>query len=191
MRIIKRILVFLLALALLVPLCACGKAAPGDDAELVVIGQPQVSAETEPGYVTTELPMPVGYEDLGGLQSCGNDLYLHARTQDGAFAVLRYDTQSDEWKSWDLDTGEAKNPRIEAFSAVEDAVWIRLMEGYSEEEVLRKRFLPPAELLSDRAGHPDGRAALHPHRLLAKRERHGPLSRGACGPGREAGDPER
>ena len=191
MRKTKRIMVLLLALALLLPLCACGKAAPGEDAELVVIGEPQVSSQTEPGYVTTELPMPVGYEDPGGLQSCGNSLVLHARTPEGSFAVLRYDTLGDEWKSWLLDTGEAKNPRIEAFSAVEDAVWIRLMEGYSEEEVLRKRFLPPAELLSDRAGHPDGRAALHPDRFLAKRERHGPLSRGACGPGREAGDPER
>ena len=140
MRTTKRILVFLLALALLLTLCACGKAAPGKDAELVVIGEPQVSSQTEPGYVTTELPMPVGYEDPGGLQSCGNSLVLHARTPEGSFAVLRYDTLGDEWKSWLLDTGEAKNPRIEAFSAVEDAVWIRLMEGYSEEEVLRKDF---------------------------------------------------
>ena len=140
MRIIKRIWVFLLALALLLPLCACGKAAPGKDAELVVIGEPQVSSQTEPGYVTTELPMPVGYEDPGGLQSCGNSLVLHARTPEGSFAVLRYDTLGDKWESWILDTGEAKNPRIDAFSAVEAAVWIRLMEGYSEEEMLRKDF---------------------------------------------------
>ena len=140
MRTTKRIMVFLLALALLLPLCACGKAAPGDDAELVVIGRPQISAETEPGYSTTELPMPAGYQDFGGLQSEGDSLVLHARTPEGSFAVLRYDTLSAEWKSWTINTGEANNPRIEAFSAADGAVWIRLMEGYSEEEMIRRDF---------------------------------------------------
>ena len=140
MKNIKRIMVLLLALAMLLPLCACGKAAPGDDAEIVVIGEPQSSAETEPGYVTTELPMRSGYEDLGGLQSDGDSLYFHAKTPDGSFAVLRYDTLSGEWKSWTIDTGEAKYPRIEAFSVADGAVWIRLMEGYSEEEVIRRDF---------------------------------------------------
>lgn len=134
---IRKILPLLLALLLL---CACGKQENEEQPEQFVIGRPQVSSQTEPGYVTTELPMPEGYQDFGGLQSCGNSLVLHAQTQDGAWAVLCYDTLNDAWKSWTINTGEAKYPRIEAFSAADGAVWIRLMEGYSDEEVIRRDF---------------------------------------------------
>ena len=70
----KRSWTFLLALAMLLSLCACGKQEGEEQPEMVVIGQPQVSSQTEPGYVTTELPMRSGYQDFGGLQSCGNSL---------------------------------------------------------------------------------------------------------------------
>ncbi len=136
----KRIWSFLLALAMLFSLCACGKRERNDQPEPLVIGQPQISSETEPGYVTTELPMPEGFQDFGGLQSVDNCLYFHAVTANECFAVLRYDTLTEEWQSWELDTGEAKYPRIEAFSAADGAVWIRLMEGYSDEEIIRRDF---------------------------------------------------
>ena len=48
----KRSWTFLLALAMLLSLCACGKQESEEQPELVVIGQPQVSSQTEPGYVT-------------------------------------------------------------------------------------------------------------------------------------------
>ena len=128
-----------LLLALLL-LGACGGRETGKQPEQLVIGQPQVSTEKEPGYLTTELPMRSGYRNFGGLQSCGNSLYLHAEMENGGFAVLRYDTLNGEWTDWLLNTGEAKYPRIEAFSAAEGAVWLRLMEGYSEEEILRRDF---------------------------------------------------
>lgn len=137
---VKRIWIILLALAMLVSLCACGKQENEEQPELFVIGQPQVSSETEPGYMTTELPMPEGYQDFGGLQSQGNNLYLHAEMADGMFAVLRYDTLKGEWKSWAINTGEAKNPQIDAFSAADGVVWIRLMEGYTDEEMIRRDF---------------------------------------------------
>ena len=95
----NRILGFLLTLAMLASLCACGKLTLGEDAEVIVIGEPQISAETEQGFITTELPMPEGYQDFGGLQSFGDSLYLHAETTDGGFAVLRYDTLTDEWQT--------------------------------------------------------------------------------------------
>lgn len=136
----KRIWTFLLALAMLLSLCACGKQESEEQPELFVIGQPQVSSQTEPGYMTTELPMPEGYQDFGGLQSCGNSLVLHAETADGMFAVLRYDTLTGEWKSWAINTGEANNPQIDAFSAADGVVWIRLMEGYTDEEMIRRDF---------------------------------------------------
>ena len=50
-----------LLLALLLLLCACGKQESGERPEPVVIGRPHVSSQTEPGYITTELPMPEGY----------------------------------------------------------------------------------------------------------------------------------
>lgn len=140
MRKTKRSLGFLLALAMLASLCACGKQESEEQPELFVIGQPQVSAETEPGFVTTELPMPEGFGNFSGLQSLGDSLYLHAETTDGTFAVLCYDTLSGEWRSWALNTGEAKGPEIEAFSVAYGAVWIRLMEGYTNEEVTRRDF---------------------------------------------------
>ena len=155
----KNIFALLVCFALLLQLCACGKEAPKEgtesetnaflasqpkasttEADAVIIGQPQVSTETEPGYVTTELSMPYGYSDFSGLQSVGDSLYLHAETQDGGFSVLRYDTLTGEWQSWLLNTGDAKNPKIDAFSAVEGAAWIRLFEGYSDEEMTSRNL---------------------------------------------------
>ena len=84
--------------------------------------------------------MPEGYQDFGGLQSCGNSLVLHAETADGMFAVLRYDTLTGEWKSWAINTSKANNPQIDAFSAADGVVWLRLMEGYTDEEMIRRDF---------------------------------------------------
>ncbi len=137
MKRIRQLFPLLLALLLL---CSCGKPESEGQLDLFVIGEPQASTETEPGYVTTELPMPEGYHDFGGVQSFGDCLYLHAETPDGGFAVLRYDTLADEWQSWELETGEAKYPRIEAFSVADGAVWVRLMEGYSDAEMVNRDF---------------------------------------------------
>ena len=140
MKTTNRILWLLLAFAVLLSLCACGESTQGEEAEIIVIGEPQISAETEPGFITAELPMPESYQDFGGLQSFGDSLYLHAVTPNGGFAVLRYDTLTDEWQSWALETGDAQYPRIEAFSVADGAVWVRLMEGYSDEEMVRGDF---------------------------------------------------
>ena len=128
----------LMALALLFQLCACGKTEKTektDEASPFVMEAPQASAETEPGYITTELPVPEGFQNLSGLQSVDDSLYFHAETPEGGFAVLRYDTITDEWKSWILDTGEAYYPSVDAFSVTKDAVWVRLFEGYSDREL--------------------------------------------------------
>ena len=137
MKRIRQLFPLLLALLML---CACGKPESEGQPDLFVIGEPQISSETEPGFVTTELPMPEGYQNFGGLQSFGDCLYLHAETPDDGFAVLRYDTLADEWQSWELETGEAKHPRIEAFSVADGAVWLRLMEGYSDSEMVNRDF---------------------------------------------------
>ena len=139
----RKIFALLLCLIMLLHLCACSKKAPKEEAvdqQQVAIGQPQISAETEPGYVTTELAMPEGYMNFSGLQSLGDKLYLHATTQEGGFAVLRYDTITGEWQSWSIDTGEAEHAKIDGFSVVEGAVWIRLFEGYSDNEVANRNF---------------------------------------------------
>lgn len=148
----KKILTILLCAILLLQLCACGKTEQTNDVIIieddpkedelptVTIGQPQVSAEQEPGYITTELVMPEGYENFGGLQSAGDKLYLHGTTQEKIFSVFQYDTLTGEWKSWAINTGEANNPQIDAFSAADGAVWIRLMEGYTDEEMIRRDF---------------------------------------------------
>ncbi|MBQ9686460.1 MAG: hypothetical protein IJV41_07970 [Oscillospiraceae bacterium] len=140
MKTTNKMLWLLMALGMLLSLCACGNVTSGENAEIIVIGEPQVSTETEPGYVTTELPMPEDYRDFSGLQSVGDSLYLHAETADGNFAVLRYDTLTQEWKSWAVNTGEAKYPQIEAFSVADGAVWLRLMEGYSDSEMVNRDF---------------------------------------------------
>ena len=140
MKTTNRMLCLLMALVMLLSLCACGNETSGENAEIIVIGEPQISSETEPGFITTELPMPEGYQDFGGLQSFSDCLYLHAETPDGGFAALRYNTLTDEWQSWELETGEAKYPRIEAFSVADGAVWVRLMEGYSDSEMVNRDF---------------------------------------------------
>lgn len=137
MKRIRQLFPLLLALLML---CACGKPESEGQPDLFVIGEPQISSETEPGFVTTELPMPEGYQNFGGLQSFGDCLYLHAETPDGGFSVLRYDTLAAEWQSWELVTGEAKYPRIEAFSVADGAAWLRLMEGYSDAEMVNRDF---------------------------------------------------
>lgn len=140
----KKILVMLLCFIMLLQLCGCSKEtskeADNEATEIFTIGEPQISAETEPGYVTTELAMPEGYRDFSGLQSVGDDLYFHAVTSDGSFAVLRYDTLSAQWQSWNLDIGKAKYPKIDAFSVADGAVWVRLFEGYSGEELASRNL---------------------------------------------------
>lgn len=136
-----RLSALLLALALLMQLCACSRAEPAKPAEPVatpspfVIETPQVSAETEPGYITKEMLTPEGFRKLGGLQSMGDELFFHAETAAGEFAVLRYDTLTGQWSSWILDTGEAQCPNLDAFSVAENTAWVRLFEGYSDEEL--------------------------------------------------------
>ena len=138
MKKISRGLIILLALSLLTQLSACGKAETAQEtseASPLVIETPQVCAETEPGWITTELAVPEGFQNLSGLQRVEDCLYFHAETREGGFAVLRYDTLKGQWKSWILDTGEAKYPYVDAFSAAQGAVWVRLFEGYSYEEL--------------------------------------------------------
>ena len=136
----KQVSIILLIIIFLSSLCGCGEIPIKEKEETIVIEEPEIPVEAEPGYVTTELPMPKGYQDFSGLQSLGNSLYLHAETMDGTFAVLRYDTLNEEWQSWSVDTGEAKYPRIEAFSVADSAVWMRLMEGYSDSETVNRDF---------------------------------------------------
>lgn len=152
MKKIKRAFTILLSLVMLLQLCACGKTeqtndiiiieddAKEDELPIVTIGQPQVSAELEPGYITTELVMPEGYENFGGLQSAGDKLYLHGTTQEENFSVFQYDTITGEWQRWSLDTKDAKYAKIDGFSVVEGTVWIRLFEEYSDNEVANRNF---------------------------------------------------
>lgn len=152
MKKIKRAFTILLSLVMLLQLCACGKTeqtndiiiieddAKEDELPIVTIGQPQVSAELEPGYITTELVMPEGYENFGGLQSAGDKLYLHGTTQEENFSVFQYDTITGEWQRWSLDTKDAKYAKIDGFSVVEGTVWIRLFEEYSDNEVCKLRL---------------------------------------------------
>lgn len=150
----KKILTLLLCICMLLQLCACGKSSQTNESDITIIeddsisdklpqvsiGQPQVSTELEPGYITTELAMPEGYKNFNSLQSLGDKLYLHATTQEGNFAVFQYDTITGEWQSWNIETGNAKYAQIDGFSVVEGAVWIRLFEGYSDNEVANRNF---------------------------------------------------
>lgn len=136
-----------LLLALTLPLCACGRADPaepkGEAAATLspfVIEAPRVSEETEPGYITRELPTPEGFRKLDGLQSVGDSLFFHAETPEGEFAVLGYDTVAGQWSSWILDTGEAQCPSLDAFSVAGHTAWVRLFEGYSDEELASRDF---------------------------------------------------
>ena len=92
MKKISRGLIILLALSLLTQLSACGKAETAQEtseASPLVIETPQACAETEPGWITTELPVPEGFQNLSGLQRVDDCLYFHAETREGGFAVLR------------------------------------------------------------------------------------------------------
>ena len=135
MKIWTKTLCLLLAL-LMLPLGGCGRETEPES----LLAAPRISEETEPGYRTEELAPPAGFHELSELQSVDDRLYCLARTGEEGFAVLGYDTLSDEWQSWALDVDQAQYPHAEVLSVTEGSAWLRLFEGYSDAEIAAGDF---------------------------------------------------
>ena len=101
----------------------------------VTIPEPVASAETVPGYSSTEVPLPDWIASLGKTEMIGDAIYMRADTKDGGMAAASYDTMTDTWQRYDFDTGEALYPSVDNFTATEEAIWILLREGFSDEEL--------------------------------------------------------
>ena len=125
----RRLLCMLLALFLLLPLCACGKAETGGEAAPV--------GETIPGYVTEEIQKPDWLSDTGNYQAMdtvGDRIYVADHDREGRMLLACYDTAADSWQRYDLDCGDARHPNVDVLSIAGHSAWALLREGISWEE---------------------------------------------------------
>ena len=125
----RRLLCILLALCLLLPLCACGGKNAGGDAEPV--------GEMIPGYVTEEVQKPDWLSDTGNYQAMdtvGDRIYVADHDPEGRLLIACYDTAADSWQRYDLDSSAARHPNVDALSIAYHSAWALLREGVSWED---------------------------------------------------------
>ena len=125
----RRMVCILLAIALLLPLCACGKAGTG--------GEGVPTGEMVPGYVTEEIQKPDWLSDTGNYQAMdtvGDRIYLADSNPNGQLLIACYDTAADSWRRYDLNTADARHPGAQVLSLAGHTAWALLREGISWEE---------------------------------------------------------
>lgn len=134
----KRILAAIMALCLI--FCSgCGgeKATAQSTPDTPADSTAQKSTETELGYVPTELAMPEDLSSIWGWDSYGDTIWLGGQSADGSLLILSYDTISEEFSRYALDTADARNPVPESFSVSADSVWVLLTESYTSADAIR------------------------------------------------------
>lgn len=136
----KTIVCLVLILAFVLSLCACSAAPEPDKADTLVLPEPSASAETVPGYISTELEMPGWIDSLAGSEIIGDTIYLAVNPKEGGIAAASYDTMSGQWQRYDLETGDAYKPNVDGFSATGDSLWVLLRESLSAEEAKNNDF---------------------------------------------------
>lgn len=119
------------------PTVGTGSAGNGSGVEIIA---PVASNETMPGYISTEIENPDWVDSWGGCEIIGDTFYILARAKDGGLWLAAFDTLSEAWRSYSLETGAALNPSSGLLSAAEDAVWILFREGRTDEEISRNDY---------------------------------------------------
>lgn len=108
----------------------------GQETSISSSGLPQKEAfETTLGYIPAEVPKPEWLSSLWGWDTYGDTIWLGGQSTEGGLLAASYDTIQDQWKRFDLETGDAHNPSPIGLSVSEDSFWILLRESYTESDI--------------------------------------------------------
>lgn len=92
------------------------------------------------GYISTEIDNPNWVNKWGACEAINDNLYIIAYLNDGSIAIADYNTVSNSWNRYDIDTSTVYNYSVDCFSATENSFWILLREQFTPEEISNKNF---------------------------------------------------
>lgn len=131
----KKTIALLFAVCLFLLCSSCGASAPSaepghtvlDKTEHVSKLQTPAPTPTEPPeyyrYVAEEISTPDWIVSVGKCAVAGDSVVFTAETAQG-MSVVSFDTHTEEFKRYDIDTSMLANPYYLRISATEDSVWL-------------------------------------------------------------------
>lgn len=131
----KRILTAIMALCFILCSGCAAKTTDESTADIPADTLAQKNIETELGYIPTELAMPEGLSSIWGWDTYGDTIWLGGQNADGSLLILSFDTISEEFSRYELDTADARNPVPESFSVSADSIWVLLSESYAGNDI--------------------------------------------------------
>lgn len=134
----KRILEAIMVLCLIFCSgCGAEKTTAQNAADIPTATTAQKNTETELGYIPAEVAMPEGLSSIWGWDTYGDTIWLGGQNADGSLLILSFDTISEEFSRYELDTADARNPVPESFSVSADSIWVLLTESYTSADAIR------------------------------------------------------
>lgn len=87
------------------------------------------------GYVPAKVSVPDWLGSIWGWDTYNDTLWLGVQKPDGDLLVAIYDTISDSWQSFALETKDIHNPVPLCVSVSGDSFWVLLKESYTEADI--------------------------------------------------------
>ena len=137
----KKTLCLLLAGLMLLSLCACG--IQRENTETENTDEPAAAVQTVPGYLPSRVAMPEGLniDNFFSAMACdGDTIWLSRKTEEGGLEGVAYDTLSDSWERFPLDTGDARWPAEAQLQPAGSCLWALIREGVSWEQLEKREF---------------------------------------------------
>lgn len=140
----SRIISAVLLLTMLFSLCACGTDCTPTVTAAPTPAQPAATATPAPtpierpmvtGYIAAELPTPDWVKAWGSCDIADDTFYIGTETADGGVAVTAFDTLSETFHRYDIDTSGLHNAHSLYISAVNNSVWVYVYEARTLEEI--------------------------------------------------------
>lgn len=140
----SRIISAALLLTMLFSLCACGADSTPPATAVPTSTQPAATAApahtpTErpmvTGYIATELTTPDWVKTWGSCDIANDTFYICTETADGGVAVTAFDTLSESFRRYDIDTAGLHNAHSLYISAADNSVWAFVYEARTLEEI--------------------------------------------------------
>lgn len=140
----SRIILAALLLTMLFSLCACGADSTPPATAVPTSTQPAATAAPAPtpterpmvtGYIATELTTPDWVKTWGSCDIANDTFYIGTETADGGVAVTAFDTLSESFRRYDIDTAGLHNAHSLYISAADNSVWAFVYEARTLEEI--------------------------------------------------------
>lgn len=140
----SRIISAALLMTLLFSLCACGADSTPPATAAPTPVQPAATAAPAPtpterpmvtGYIATEVITPDWVKTWGSCDIANDTFYIGTETADGGVAVTAFDTLSETFRRYDIDTESLHNAHSLYISAADNSVWVFVYEARTLDEI--------------------------------------------------------